>query len=75
MVSITLSVPQELKSEMDVFNDINWSAVARDAIKNKLILLKKFRDFTRESTFIETDALELGKKVNRAVSARYKKMV
>ena len=39
MVSVTLSVPEELKVEMDTFSDVNWSAVARDAIKNKIILL------------------------------------
>ena len=38
MVSITLSVPQELKLEMDKFEMINWSAVAREAIKNKIMI-------------------------------------
>ena len=38
MVSITLSVPEEMKHEMDTFQDINWSAVARQAIKKKVML-------------------------------------
>ena len=50
MVSITLSVPEELKHDMDAFIDINWSAVAREAIKNKIQILKKFREFTKNST-------------------------
>ena len=72
MVSITVSVPEELKNEMDDFQDINWSAVARDAIKNKIQLLKKFKAFTRDSTMTEEDALILGRKVNKALSQRYK---
>lgn len=75
MVSITLAVPDELKKEMDSFIDINWSAVAREAIKNKLLLLKKFKEFTKNSKLTETDALELGKKVNKTLSARYKNLV
>ncbi|MEK6886592.1 MAG: hypothetical protein AABW88_02050 [Nanoarchaeota archaeon] len=74
MVSITLSVPEEIKNEMDSFADVNWSAVAREAIKNKILLLKKFKEFTKNSRLTEADALELGKKVNKAVSARYRNL-
>ncbi len=71
MVSVTLSVPDELKEEMDSFADVNWSAVAREAIKNKILLLKKFKEFTKNSKLTEEDALELGRKVNKAMAARY----
>jgi len=37
MVSITLAVPKELKQEMDELKEINWSEIARTAIKNKII--------------------------------------
>ncbi len=74
MVSITLSVPEEMKKEMDSFTDVNWSAVARDAIKNKILLLKKFREFTKNSKLTEEDAIQLGRKVNKAVAARYKNL-
>ena len=72
MVSITLAVPTELKHEMDAFPEINWSAVAREAIKQKLALLKKFREFTRESTITEEEALRLGKEVNKVLAKRYR---
>jgi hypothetical protein len=72
MVSITLSVPAELKKEMDAFNEINWSAVAREAITRKIIMLKKFREFARESEMTEEDALVLGRKVSIAVARRHK---
>ena len=72
MVSITLSVPEELKKEMDIFPEMNWSAVAREAIKNKVNLLKRFKEFTKESTLTEEDTLALGKKVNKNLAKHYK---
>ncbi len=73
MVSITLSVPEELKYEMDNFKDINWSAVAREAIKKRIMMLEKFREFTKKSTFTKEDTLNLGRKVNKSLSKHYKK--
>tara|TARA_B100000315_G_C14231216_1_gene431031 strand:+ start:324 stop:560 length:237 start_codon:yes stop_codon:yes gene_type:complete len=75
MVSITLSVSEELKQKMDTFDDMNWSAVARSAIKQRIELMEKFREFTKDSTMTEEDALRLGKKVNKVVSDRLRKLV
>jgi len=71
MVSITLSVPEEMKTEMDKFQEINWSAIAREAIKNRLIMLKKFKEFTKDSTLTEEDALRLGRDLNERLSKRF----
>lgn len=65
MVSITLSVPEELKSMMDEHPEINWSAVAREAIKKRIDLMERFERFTKDSELTERDALELGKKTRR----------
>lgn len=70
MVSITLSVPQDLKHEMDNFQEINWSAVARQAIMKKIMLLKQIREFTKDSTFTEEDAIRLGREVNQKLAKR-----
>lgn len=70
MVSITLSVPAELKQEMDTFPDMNWSAVARGAIKKKVIMLEKFKEFIKDSEFTEEDALKLGAEMSKKISAR-----
>ena len=71
MVSITLSVPKDIKHEMDQFKEINWSAVAREAIKKKIKLLEQFREFTKDSTFSEEDALRLGKEASKKVAKRF----
>ena len=70
MVSITLSVPENLKHEMDSFPIINWSAVAREAIKNKIEMLQQFKEFTKDSELTEKDALRLGKEMSQKLSKR-----
>ena len=70
MVSVTLSVPEDLKQEMDSFPEMNWSAVAREAIKKKVTMLEKFREFTKDSKFTEEEALELGTEMSRKIAKR-----
>ena len=72
MVSITLSVPKELKKEMDQHPELNWSAIARGAIKNRLEMLARFKEFTKDSEFTEEDALRLGREVTRSAMKRHK---
>jgi len=73
MVSITLSVPEDLKHEMDSFPDINWSAVAREAIKKRVIMMEKFKEFTKESEFTEEDALRFGREVTTKAAKKHAK--
>jgi len=72
MPAITLSVPQDLKTEMDKISFVNWSAVARDAIKEKLVQLKVLNELSEKSKMTKADAMELGKKINRGLVQRYK---
>ena len=72
MTNITLSVPEDLKKEMEKFPEINWSAISRAAIKQRLIMLEKFRKFTKDSTLTQEDAIRLGREVNKAVDNRLK---
>lgn len=65
MVSITLAVSKELKDEMNKFPEINWSAVARKAIINKIELLKKMNKLLAESELTEEDAVRFGKAVSK----------
>lgn len=71
MVSMTLSVAEDLKQEMEQFPEINWSAIAREAIKQRLVMLHKFREFTKDSTFTEEDALQFGREVSKKARQRH----
>ena len=75
MVSITLAVPSELKSEMDKHPELNWSEVARRAIKDKLELLKKMDKLLESSKLTEQGAIDLGRKVNKGLAKRYREMM
>jgi len=72
MTNITLAVPDDIKREMEKFPEINWSVIAREAIKKRVELLKKFREFTKDSTMTEEDAIRFGREVNKRVSKRLK---
>lgn len=71
MVSITLSVPEELKSEMDTHPEMNWSEVARQAIREKIMLLKKMDALLSKSKITEKDVIELSKSVNKNVAKKF----
>ena len=73
MPTITLSVPDDLKKEMEESKDINWSEVARTAIRTKIAQLKILKAISAKSKLTEKDALELGRKINKALHERLTK--
>ena len=71
MVNITLSIPEDLKKEMEKFPEINWSEVARSSIRQKLSNLNFLKGFRLDSEITMKDALKLGKEVNELLNKRY----
>lgn len=74
MVSVTLSVPEDLKKKMDEFPEMNWSEVARGAIREKVVKLEFLKHFASKSELTEEDAIRLGKEVSKAVAKRFKEL-
>lgn len=72
MPTITLSVPEELKTEMDKSKFVNWSEVAREAIRERIGQLKILNAIASKSKFTEKDAVELGKKIKKSMFEKYK---
>ena len=70
MVNITLSVPEELKKDMEKFPEINWSEIARAAIKKRIEIFGFFREFTKDSTLTEEDALKIGSQINKKLGQK-----
>ena len=70
MVNVTLSIPDDLKTRMDNFAEINWSAVAREAFDEKIRLMELIRKFKEKSTLTEEDAIRLGREVNKGLAQR-----
>ena len=71
VTSLTLAIPPELKKRMERHSEINWSEVARKSIIQKIEDLEFLEEFKSNSTMDEQLALELGRKVNKALAARY----
>lgn len=75
MPNVSISVPEDVKDVMDKFKGIDWSRVARLAISKKAKELAFLKYFASESELTEQDALELGGKVNKAVSKKYRELM
>lgn len=67
MPNITLAIPEDLKEKMDRFKEINWSEVARQAIREKTLLLERmnqmFSGSTLDDASIEAHAAKIKKNV------------
>ncbi len=70
MVSVTLAVPADLKHKMDLFEEINWSAVAREAFTQKISDLEFIKKFKSRSTLTEEEAIQLGRDLNKKLAKR-----
>jgi len=71
MVTMTLSVPEELKHRMETFQEINWSEVARQAFAEKIKELEFLTKFKSKSTLTEKEALKLGRELSKNLAKRY----
>jgi len=70
MANITFSLPSDLKAAMDEFPEMNWSEVARAAIRQKIADLKFLRAFKAESEITPEDAERLGRELSQKVVDR-----
>lgn len=70
---MTLSVPNELRSKMETFPEMNWSEVARQAFNQKISDLEFLKKFKSKSQFSEEDALKFGSEINRSLAKTYPK--
>jgi len=73
MATLTLAIPEDMKVQMDKCAEINWSEVARGAIRQKLAQLVLFKAIVAKSKLTEEDAIELGKKINKSMHEKLKK--
>jgi len=71
MANLTLSIPNELKKEMEKFSEINWSEVARDSIKKKITQLNFLKGFKIDSEITPEEALKLGREINQKLIKHY----
>lgn len=72
MANLTLSIPEGLREKMKKFPEINWSAVARQAILDKARLMEQMDRLLSGSSLSEKDVDRLGKEIRGRVWRRRK---
>ena len=75
MPNLTLSIPEELKHNLDSLSEINWSESVRQFLAEKVkraLLLNKLDKLLENSKLTEEDCLRLGNEVKERVWKRYK---
>ena len=68
MVSLSSTIPNELKVRMDKFSWVNWSELAREefiAKEQRVNLFKKLEELTKGSKLTDEDIMVLSKKVRK----------
>lgn len=71
MATVSVSIPDTLKSKMGAHDDINWSAVARKAFEARLDQAELLHQIANKSKLSAKDAKQLGDAINRAVSQQF----
>ena len=61
-----------MKKEMELYPEINWSAVAREAIRRKLQILQEMNKILAKSKLTKEDALYFGKKITKKAAKKFR---
>ena len=71
MVNITLTVPEDLKQELQKHKEVNWSAVARKAMHEHLKKLHIADAIASKSKFTKRDVEELDKLIKKGIAKQH----
>jgi hypothetical protein len=70
MANITLSIPDDVHTEMKRFSEVRWSEVARKAIIDKVQMLKMTEKIASKTKLTQKDIDEVSQKIKAAVTKR-----
>jgi hypothetical protein len=68
MTNITLSVPEQLYSRMQRYNEIKWSVVVRSTIEDKLADLERMDKLAAKVKLTQEDADEIAKLIKAEIA-------
>lgn len=71
MTHITIRVTDDMKKDMEGFPEINWSVIARKALKEKIKEQKKIKAILEEINLTEEEEEELSKQIKKGLARRY----
>lgn len=73
MANITVSIPEDLRKKMRKLDEVNWSAVSRKAIEEKIWKEEMLRKLEEEKEDIEW-AVKLGREAKKGRAEKLKKI-
>mgnify|MGYP001573283537 CR=1 FL=1 len=71
MVSLTLSIPEELKKQKEKFPEINWSEVARASITERIKRFELAELLISKSKLTEKNIKQIGDKIKRGIAKKH----
>ena len=74
MSNISVSIPGDLKQKIAKIEEINWSAVAREAFEEKIKQIEFLRKIASKGKLTEKGAKEIGDKINLSMAKKFKGM-
>ncbi len=74
MVTLSVSIPEELKQQILELDEVNWSAVARNAFEEKIKQMKLLKSIANKSKLTAKDAEEISKQINESMSKKFRAM-
>lgn len=74
MVSLTLSIPLELKTKMAQYPHIKWSEVVRAILWQEVIDLEEANRLASKSKLTEKDVEEFSQKVNADMAKHFQRL-
>ena len=72
MPNMTLAISADLKEKMNHFKEINWSEVARQAIREKALLLEKMNRLFSKSKLTDGDIEKHARQIKQGVQKKYR---
>ena len=71
MVSITLSIPEELHKKMKGFSEIKWSEIVRKMLEQKIKDLEIIERIASKSRITKKDIERISKEIKRTAAMRF----
>ncbi|MBS3092405.1 hypothetical protein J4466_03215 [Candidatus Pacearchaeota archaeon] len=70
MTNITLTLPQELKEELQKHKEVNWSAVIRKALQEHLTKIRIAEAIASKSRLTQREVNEISKMINHNIAKK-----
>ena len=74
MGTLSVSVPDDLRTRMAKLDEVNWSAVARKAFEKKIKEIEILMKIADKSKLTNKDAKEIVDKINDSMTRKFKGM-